>query len=157
LKDKAGRYHDNFQNGNQLSYSIAYPWMADGSAAPYWKATIDASIPLMSDVAPLQGTGTPPGLAADVIAKPLTRSANSANHEGDGQNVVFGDNHVEFTRLPTCGQSSDNIFTSSGSPSTGPLEFGGIPAGTAAPTLTATKAPYDIVMLPVRNSTTGGY
>jgi len=43
------------------------------------------------------------------------RKANSGNHRGDGQNVLFGDGHVEFVQTPFVGSRRDNIYTVSGS------------------------------------------
>jgi hypothetical protein len=152
MKNAAGNCFDNFQSGRQLSYSVAYPWKPDGTVGRWWTSTVDASLPLMSDMAPEQGTGAP---AVDVTA--LTKdSSNSRNHERDGQNVAFGDAHVEFARLPNIGQGNDNIFTVSATPSTGPSATG-IPATKVSPVLTADKAPFDIVMYPIRNETTGGF
>jgi hypothetical protein len=140
--DKAGNYYNNFQNGKQLGYSMAYPWNADGRPGAWWTNTSDAGLPIIADM-------TPASLPKD------NKTWNSANHNGDGQNVGFGDSHAEFCRSPNVGHNNDNIYTMSASPSTGPAQFGGIPAGKAAPVLTADKAPYDIIMLPVRNETTG--
>jgi prepilin-type processing-associated H-X9-DG protein len=42
---------------------------------------------------------------------------NSNNHKNDGQNVLYGDGHVEFQASPYCGmyrddaQFRDNIYT----------------------------------------------
>jgi prepilin-type processing-associated H-X9-DG protein len=152
--DAAGRNFDNVQDGRQLSYSMAYPWKADGTVGNWWRATLDASLPLMADMAPLQGTGTP---AVDLTSAPLTRAANSRNHKGDGQNVAYADGHVEFQRLPNVGQANDNIYTSSAVPSVGPAATGGVPADKISPSLTADRAPFDIVMYPVRDETTGRY
>ena len=41
---------------------------------------------------------------------------NSFNHRGDGQNVPFGDMHVQFCDRPTAGVSRDNIYTRGYSP-----------------------------------------
>ncbi len=158
ISDGSGRYFDNFQNGRQLSYSAAYPWRGDGTVGAWWKDTNDASLPILSDMTPMQGTGTP---ARDLAPSAIPGSAshaswNSANHSGDGQNVAFADIHVDFARQPNVGQDNDNIYSMSASPSRGPAQFGGIPAGTAPPILMADKAPFDILMLPVRNVTTGG-
>lgn len=153
--DKAGNLYLNFQSPKQLSYSTAYPWNADGKPGAWWASTGDASLPLIADMAPRQGTGKP---ARNVVPSnnPLDpKTWNSANHEGDGQNVGFADGHAEFQRRPDVGQRDDNIYSMSASPSKGPAQFGGIPAGAAAPMLTADKAPFDIIMLPVRDETTG--
>jgi len=39
------------------------------------------------------------------------KSANSRNHDGDGQNILFGDGHVSFEQNPFVGVNRDNIFT----------------------------------------------
>ncbi|MCE9552071.1 MAG: DUF1559 domain-containing protein [Planctomycetes bacterium] len=39
------------------------------------------------------------------------RKANSNNHDKDGQNVLFGDGHVEFVATAWVGISKDNIYT----------------------------------------------
>ncbi len=52
---------------------------------------------------------------ADILAKSaeMWRPYNSQNHGGEGQNVGFIDNHVEFTNRPLIGINNDNIFTAS--------------------------------------------
>src|SRR2546430_2443669 len=52
ITDSAGNNYDNFQSGHQLSYSIAYPWKSDGTLGNWWKCTVDASLPIASDMAP---------------------------------------------------------------------------------------------------------
>jgi prepilin-type processing-associated H-X9-DG protein len=39
------------------------------------------------------------------------RHGNSFNHNQDGQNVLFGDGHVEFDQNPFVGVKRDNIYT----------------------------------------------
>jgi prepilin-type processing-associated H-X9-DG protein len=39
---------------------------------------------------------------------------NSANHDGAGQNILFGDGHVEFNTSAFAGMKRDNIYTVSG-------------------------------------------
>ena len=36
---------------------------------------------------------------------------NSRNHNGEGQNVLFVDSHVDFVRTPLAGVYRDNIYT----------------------------------------------
>ena len=42
------------------------------------------------------------------------RYGNSNNHGKDGQNVLYGDGHVEFQNNPFCGTNGDNIYTRGG-------------------------------------------
>ncbi|QOJ14477.1 MAG: prepilin-type N-terminal cleavage/methylation domain-containing protein [Planctomycetia bacterium] len=39
------------------------------------------------------------------------RPFNSTNHNGEGQNALYADSHVEFGRKPIIGVNSDNIYT----------------------------------------------
>jgi len=39
------------------------------------------------------------------------KKGNSNNHDEDGQNVLYGDGHVEFQQNPFCGVARDNIYT----------------------------------------------
>src|SRR6185436_12660944 len=39
------------------------------------------------------------------------RLGNSFNHQRDGQNVLFGDGHIEFVSNPFSGTARDNIYT----------------------------------------------
>jgi prepilin-type processing-associated H-X9-DG protein len=43
--------------------------------------------------------------------KDQLQKANSKNHGGNGQNVLFADWHVEFARTPLCGIRLENIYT----------------------------------------------
>ena len=42
------------------------------------------------------------------------QKANSRNHQGAGQAVLFGDGHVDFVQNPFCGTQRDNIYTRGG-------------------------------------------
>ena len=39
------------------------------------------------------------------------KTANSNNHNKDGENVLYGDGHVEFQSNPFVGTQKDNIYT----------------------------------------------
>jgi prepilin-type processing-associated H-X9-DG protein len=69
------------------------------------------------------------------------RIGNSANHGGEGQNVLYGDGHVEFQTNPYVGAHRDNIYTygDSGTDHKGAAGTGivGSPAG-----------PNDSILLP---------
>jgi len=122
-----GKYQINFNDGKgrpsdfSYSYSFAYPWESTPKApvGAWLKNFTDASLPLMADLAPFDGTGTP----AATPGNPRSNNANSFSHNRDGQNVGYGDAHAEFARHPTVGQLNDNIYTYSG----------GIPSETGTP------------------------
>jgi len=76
--------------GNPTSPSSGFP------ASPWWKNTVDSSQPVLADM-----TGG-------------TSSGNSINHNGQGQNVAFGDCHSEWTRRTTdIGNDADINATTS--------------------------------------------
>jgi prepilin-type processing-associated H-X9-DG protein len=99
-----------------LSYSMHNPYVSDGVIPEtdkwWWTNSMSAEFAVASDINP--GTS---GAEDDVLRPNSTSSsrdicwANSNNHDGDGQNVLFGDGHVEFLQNPFVGIGRDNIFT----------------------------------------------
>jgi prepilin-type N-terminal cleavage/methylation domain-containing protein len=161
--DSSGNFYDDFGEvggainttiGNQ-SYSFAFMWTNTTGAGNWWRTTVDSSLPIASDMAPLDGTGSPVRSLAQTLtsaqaAPNFPYIVNSNNHTGgEGQNIGFADTHVEFNKNPYAGQGGDCIWTSS-------------PAGVAtkytnATTFTApatSSAPYDVLMVPVRDAGT---
>ena len=124
-----------------LSYSYEDPYPSTTAVSNGWK--LNNSLPpdyaVASDINP--GTSVP-GFASSVWTTVNTispasvmRLGNSANHGQDGQNVLYGDGHVEFQNNPFCGSQRDNIFTSRASgatQSTIPFSSGGIVGGNSA-------------------------
>ncbi len=71
------------------------------------------------DIAPFNGTTE------------AALSGNAAAHQGDGQNVLFNDSHVEFTKRSYCGLDDDNVYTSwkgDDKARGNPAKFGSVPA-----------------------------
>jgi len=58
---------------------------------------------------------------------------NSRNHAGEGQNVLYGDGHVEFQKKPIVGVNSDNIYTVQGSYDLLDALYGNCPANQKGP------------------------
>jgi prepilin-type processing-associated H-X9-DG protein len=52
-----------------------------------------------------------PGFAVAADLNPGVAGKNSRNHEGRGQNVLYADNHVEWTDTPKCGLNQDDIYS----------------------------------------------
>jgi len=107
------------------SYIAAFP-TATAVAAGFSIKNIGAEFAVGSDMNPGNGGGTPPDNvtgAQPTWPRSQMITANSNNHNGDGQNVLYGDGHAEFQSTPfvgmqrgTAGSTSgfkDNIFTSS--------------------------------------------
>jgi len=137
----SGQIFDNIQDQYQISYSIVYPW-AGGGASPMWRQHMNASMPLMCDMAPLSGDG-----GKNTLAPRGSGAANSANHDDKGQNVAYGDNHVEWQNIPYISDTQDNLFTVG--PVTTQLAVSGLNA------LPASPIAHDVVMVPVRRTSDG--
>lgn len=100
-----------------LSYSYINPYPDDAAKASGFEVSVrmSAEIAVASDLNPGVIKGT-----SDVLAITTTSSAatmklgNSPNHDQDGQNVLYGDGHVEWQSNPFVGVNRDNIFTRRG-------------------------------------------
>ncbi|MCL2641687.1 MAG: prepilin-type N-terminal cleavage/methylation domain-containing protein [Phycisphaerales bacterium] len=143
------KYFLNFQSDSQYSYSFAYPWVVaaaakDTTVGPWWRNSSDASIPTMADMAPMAATGVTPQNNTNG-----TKGWSSYNHQRDGQNVAFGDVHVDYVKVPTVGTSNDNIWTSwttAADPTSAQVV---VTAGNAGKALSSNGPPYDVVMVPI--------
>ncbi|HSI35344.1 MAG: prepilin-type N-terminal cleavage/methylation domain-containing protein [Phycisphaerae bacterium] len=108
----------NFSKRTNLSYSIAHPY-PDSTAVSSgykWNQTLGADFALAGD----WNSGTVNGYdvtlpKSDTASASDMKKANSFNHQGQGQNVLYGDGHVEWQQHPFVGVNKDNIYTVSGS------------------------------------------
>ena len=80
------------------SYSFAFQYSEPTKFGAWWRNDMDASVALGADMNP--------------GAENTKAVKNSLNHQGDGQNIAFGDGHCEFARTPCAGESGDHIYTS---------------------------------------------
>jgi prepilin-type N-terminal cleavage/methylation domain-containing protein len=100
-----------------LSYSMAnpYPNTTAVNNGYKWNSTLGAEFALVADMNPgKQGTYDVTRPKVNSSTKDM-QYANSANHQQQGESVLFGDGHVEFVQNPFCGTMRDNIYTQSGS------------------------------------------
>ena len=159
----------NFQDSKNLSYSMDFPWTGPENhpqISGIWKNNTDASQPMLSDMAPYLGSkakkGEPATMPADADpAEPVdvawaVNKAYSQNHQFDGQNVCYGDNHVDFDRVPTVGQNNDSIWgirkaEKAGQQAGATLEIP-IEAGTLPHPPEDTQGQTDTVMVPTRDA-----
>jgi prepilin-type N-terminal cleavage/methylation domain-containing protein/prepilin-type processing-associated H-X9-DG protein len=104
---------------NNLSYSYAVPYPDTNALGSGYKMVqgLEPTFAVCSDINP----GTSGNSGNDNVLAPNTSSSgqsmrlgNSNNHGKDGQNVLYGDGHVEFQNNPFCGTSRDNIYTRGG-------------------------------------------
>jgi prepilin-type N-terminal cleavage/methylation domain-containing protein/prepilin-type processing-associated H-X9-DG protein len=122
----AGEYGTGTQVGllTNESYSYENPYPSSSSVSNGFKlnTSISAEYAVASDLNPGQVGEVVAGNGGQVVqvntgssAKQMMQ-ANSQNHAQAGQNVLFGDGHVEFDQNPFVGVQRDNIFTAYSSP-----------------------------------------
>ena len=117
----------NFPGRQFITYSFANPYAAPEVEKGGFNRTITSS----SEFA-IAADMNPGGPAVTEVTPTSPRqrmsAANSPNHNGDGQNVLYADGHVEFQNTPFCGvlrttrpggQFRDNIYTFGVSPGAG--------------------------------------
>jgi prepilin-type N-terminal cleavage/methylation domain-containing protein/prepilin-type processing-associated H-X9-DG protein len=134
-----------------LSYSYENPYSSTTGISNGWK--LNTSLPpdyaVASDISPGTSvpnqTASPWTLVQTTSPSSIMRIGNSANHGQDGQNVLYGDGHVDFQNNPYCGSQRDNIFTSRSSGLTNPFTSGGV---TGAGTVNAPYDSADSILLP---------
>jgi prepilin-type N-terminal cleavage/methylation domain-containing protein/prepilin-type processing-associated H-X9-DG protein len=98
---------------NVLSYSYQNPYPDQTAIAGGFKlnTSISSEFAVASDMNP--GTSGNNDNVLNVSSTDSTsnmKRANSNNHDEDGQNVLYGDGHVELQQNPFCGVARDNIF-----------------------------------------------
>ncbi|HMO26827.1 MAG TPA: prepilin-type N-terminal cleavage/methylation domain-containing protein [Tepidisphaeraceae bacterium] len=107
--------YTNFTDiSRNLSYSLQNPYPNNGaiSAGFKWNTTLGAEFAVASDINPgRQASGASIENVTVTSTAREFRFANSPNHDGEGQNVLYGDGHVEFVQNPFVGSQRDNIFT----------------------------------------------
>lgn len=93
----------------QMTYSLAAPFPSPaGAAAGFkWTNSLGSDFALAADINPgTRGGSNPPNNAIgprhDASSKQMA-AANSNNHRNRGQNVLYADDHVEFSETPYCG------------------------------------------------------
>jgi prepilin-type N-terminal cleavage/methylation domain-containing protein/prepilin-type processing-associated H-X9-DG protein len=149
----------NFTDIKNLSYSYENPYADTVAIGTGWKLnnSISAEYAVAADINPgpnstgVAGTDFT-GVNASSSAKDM-KKANSGNHDQDGQNVLYGDGHVEWQQNPFCGINRDCIYTRSkaGTPNTSTDADGGSAAGgamTAGSTFSGPVDSNDSVLLP---------
>jgi prepilin-type N-terminal cleavage/methylation domain-containing protein/prepilin-type processing-associated H-X9-DG protein len=101
-----------------LSYSYENPFASSTAISNGWQLkNPDATYAICADINP--GSSVPnstknPTNVATTDPNSNMRQGNSANHQQDGQNVLYGDGHAEWMNNPFCGSQHDNIYTGQG-------------------------------------------
>jgi len=108
--------HLNFSGKSNLSYSYQSPYLVATGATIRMNISMSSDFPILSDMNPgIAGGDTVTTTPANATPSAM-KSANTNNHDGDGQNVGFTDAHVEWFTSPYAGHQRgnvrDNIFNS---------------------------------------------
>jgi len=109
-----------------ISYSFIQPWSqftGKHSSADLWHTDADPRTVLGADANNGKQPNYRPGKWPPVYDD-MKEFANSTNHDGTGQNCMYGDGHVTFMKTPYAGIDGDNI-----SPAL-PADFKGRPGDT---------------------------
>jgi prepilin-type processing-associated H-X9-DG protein len=126
-----------------LSYSYADPYPDTTAISSGYKmnSSLSPEFAVAADASPgsdTTGSGSTTGGNGTITtasAGSLMRGGNSANHGRDGQNVLYGDGHVEWTSNPFVGTQRDNIYTQRNTAAVSTTDDKGS---------TALKSPYDV-------------
>jgi prepilin-type N-terminal cleavage/methylation domain-containing protein/prepilin-type processing-associated H-X9-DG protein len=139
----------NFQNVQaNLGYSMANPY-PNSSVQYKWNSSLPATFCLFGDINPGWNSGqkyyATAALNSSDAAKNMTKS-NTPNHSGAGENLLFGDGHVEWANNPFDGDTHDNVYTTSDTYQTTGGTFTYTNVGETGPAYPT--EPLDTVLLP---------
>jgi len=106
--------HSNFTDYKKnLGYSFANAYPSEAAAAAGYRLTnrMSAEFAIAADINP--GVDAHDDVTLPTAASPMiiARKAVSDSHEKDGQNVLYGDGHVDWNKTAFCGMHQDNIYT----------------------------------------------
>ncbi len=114
-----------------LSYGYANPYPDSTAVSRGYKLnqTIGAEFAVAADRNPGQSSPFDVQIPTETSSTKDMKKANSDNHQGAGENVLFGDGHVDWSQHPFVGVRKDNIYTKSGSTDGSKTTGGGIEVG----------------------------
>lgn len=108
------------KTGPNLSYSVAnmYPNQNAVTKGYKWNSGVQADFAIMADrnehASANDRLPDPAALRPDNTSAKDNKRMNSKNHEGEGQNVMFNDGHVEWCSNVWVGSTQDHIYVSGG-------------------------------------------
>jgi prepilin-type N-terminal cleavage/methylation domain-containing protein/prepilin-type processing-associated H-X9-DG protein len=103
----------SFSSSKNFNYSIANPYPGPNAVASgyRWNSTLGAEFAVAGDLNPGNTNPYAVATATETSSSKDMQRANSANHQGAGQNVLYGDGHVNFDSNPFVGVKRDHIYT----------------------------------------------
>lgn len=140
-------YNFASKENNSYSFAVMYPSTASvTNGYNRWGASKGAEFPVAADLNPTGANGA-------VMTTEYTaagndqKNMNSRNHDRNGQNVLYGDGHVEWKSTAWAGVGNDNIYTTADAPDADGPTTNEV-AGTSGATITL-RNQDDSLMLPV--------
>jgi prepilin-type N-terminal cleavage/methylation domain-containing protein/prepilin-type processing-associated H-X9-DG protein len=105
---------------SNLSYSFASPFASSTAISTGYRLnnSLSPDFAVAADINPgttVVSSATYPATLKTNSPSSAMRYGNSTNHDRDGQNVLYGDGHVEFQQTSFCGVARDQIYTRSDS------------------------------------------
>jgi len=130
------------------SFEIMYPSTNAVNDGFRWTNTLKADFAIGADLNPGSANAANPQVVTTSSSTKDQQLGNSTNHQKQGQEVLYGDGHVEFQNSCMCGVGQDNIYCPAA-----PRTAAGVivPKGTANPTATVACLPQhkdDSVLFP---------
>jgi len=107
----AGQTKDDRSNFSDVklnlsySYIVPFPLSNARNAGFRLNTTLSSDFAISADMNPGVAGGTPIDnvLRVPTASRKDMADANTNNHNGDGQNVLYADGHAEFSNTPYCG------------------------------------------------------
>ena len=151
LKGKTVLDYSNFPSDKHLAFSLTNPYPSPAATADgfKWTGNLTADFAVVADMNP--GSTQLLTLKETDPLKTMA-NGNSANHNSAGQNVLYGDWHVEWSATSFAGSNNDNIY------GPGSITNPNTPQATINPLITGKtlNAPpahaYDSVLLPSQST-----
>jgi prepilin-type N-terminal cleavage/methylation domain-containing protein/prepilin-type processing-associated H-X9-DG protein len=119
----------NFSWYKSQSYSYTNPYGALWISGYRWNNALGPDMAIAADKNP----GVDQSQGNSQSAQSTQKLLNSLNHDQEGQNVLYGDGHVQFENNPWTGVQFDNIYATA-------VTNGGSPPQQTTPTATAVAA-----------------
>jgi prepilin-type N-terminal cleavage/methylation domain-containing protein len=100
------------QRNLSYSYQNPYPNTTAISSGFRLNNSLTADFSVAADINPgITGTNDNVQAVSSTSSAREMKQGNSNNHDEDGQNVLYGDGHVNFEQNPFVGVQRDNIYT----------------------------------------------
>jgi prepilin-type N-terminal cleavage/methylation domain-containing protein/prepilin-type processing-associated H-X9-DG protein len=104
----------NWRKNLGYSFHNPYPDEEAVKRGAKWDSGLSADFAVAADMNPGVGGGYDVTLATETSSARDMRRGNSRNHRREGQNVLYGDGHVDWQVTPFVGSKRDNIYTVAG-------------------------------------------